>query len=327
EQHKLSKAVGGFGGSGGLIHTYTHLSVLWSQPSLLDELDSIIETLPEHIEQDQELDIIGGTAGCLISLINLYKLAPSEKTLAAAIRCGDHLLEKALRMEHGIAWMNSLPASAPLAGFSHGAAGIAWALSSLAELTGEERFQTGAIEAVEYERSVYSAKHENWPDLRNMETFKQQTAANEELHYPVTWCHGAPGVGMGRLLMLQQHPDSAVRSEVDVAIRTTIKSGFGLNHSLCHGDLGNLELLIMAAESFDDPELRSQVDKLAASILENIEDQGWTTGIPSGVESPGMMTGLAGIGYGLLRLADPARVPSIMVLAAPHNQSTTGYEE
>lgn len=124
---------------------------------------------------------------------------------------------------------------------------------------------------------------------------------------------------MGRLLMLQQHPDSAVRSEVDVAIRTTIKSGFGLNHSLCHGDLGNLELLIMAAESFDDPELRSQVDKLAASILENIEDQGWTTGIPSGVESPGMMTGLAGIGYGLLRLADPARVPSIMVLAAPHN--------
>jgi lantibiotic modifying enzyme len=29
------------------------------------------------------------------------------------------------------------------------------------------------------------------------------------------------------------------------------------------------------------------------------------------------MTGLAGIGYGLLRLADPARVPSVLTLAPP----------
>lgn len=118
--------------------------------------------------------------------------------------------------------------------------------------------------------------------------------------------------------MWQQRPDPDMRLEVEAAIRTTIKGGFGLNHSLCHGDLGNLDLLILAAESFDDPELRSRVAKLAASILENIEDHGWTTGIPSGVESPGMMTGLAGIGYGLLRVADSARVPSIMVLAPPH---------
>jgi type 2 lantibiotic biosynthesis protein LanM len=316
EKHKLSRSVGGFGGAGGLIHTFTHLSVLWNQPALLDQIDSIVETLPEVIEQDQELDVIGGSAGCLITLINLYKLAPSERTLAAAIRCGDHLLSKALRMEHGIAWMNNLPASAPLAGFSHGAAGIAWALSSLAALTGEERFQTGAMEALEYERSIYSAEHENWPDLRDFESFRQQPGG---IHYPVTWCHGAPGVGLGRLMMMQQRPDPEVRSEVEAAIRTTVKSGFGLNHSLCHGDFGNLELLTLAAESFDDQELRSRVDKLAASILENIEDQGWTTGIPSGVESPGLMTGLAGIGYGLLRLVDPARVPSVLVLAPPLN--------
>lgn len=315
EKLKLNRSVGGFGGAGGLIYTFTHLSVLWDQPALLDEIDSIIETLPEVIDQDQELDIIGGSAGCLITLINLYKLAPSERTLAAAIRCGDHLLAKALRMEHGIAWMNNLPASAPLAGFSHGAAGIAWALSSLAELTGEERFRTAAMEAVEYERSIYSHEHENWPDLRDFESFSQQPA---EVHYPVTWCHGAPGVGLGRLMMMQQRPDPEVRSEVEAAIRTTIKSGFGMNHSLCHGDFGNLELLILAAELFDDPELRSHVDKLAASIWESIEDHGWITGIPSGVESPGLMTGLAGIGYGLLRLVDPARVPSIMVLAPPH---------
>jgi lantibiotic modifying enzyme len=33
--------------------------------------------------------------------------------------------------------------------------------------------------------------------------------------------------------------------------------------------------------------------------------------------NPGLMVGLAGIGYGLLRLADPQRVPSVLVLAPP----------
>ena len=29
------------------------------------------------------------------------------------------------------------------------------------------------------------------------------------------------------------------------------------------------------------------------------------------------MTGLAGIGYGLLRIAEPARVPSVLLLSPP----------
>jgi len=317
DQLKLSKSVGGFGGFGGIIYTYTHLSVLWEQPSLLDDLDTVLEALPELIEEDQEFDIISGSAGCLISLINLYQLVPSERVLIAALRCGEHLIAKALKMEHGIAWLNLLPASAPLTGFSHGAAGIGLALFKLAELMGSQRFRNAAMEAVAYERSIYSPEQENWPDLRDLASF-QQRASDDVVHYPVTWCHGAPGVGMARLLMLQQRADAEIRAEVDAAVRTTIKSGFGLNHCLCHGDLGNLELLMLAAESFDDQELKSWVDRFTVSILESIEDYGWITGIPSGVESPGLMTGLAGIGYGLLRLAEPARVPSVMVLAPPH---------
>ena len=38
---------------------------------------------------------------------------------------------------------------------------------------------------------------------------------------------------------------------------------------------------------------------------------------PSGVETPGLMTGLAGIGYGLLRLAEPRRTPSVLALEPP----------
>jgi hypothetical protein len=57
--------------------------------------------------------------------------------------------------------------------------------------------------------------------------------------------------------------------------------------------------------------------RLAAILLESIRREGWLCGNPSGVESPGLMTGLAGIGYGLLRLAEPARVPAVLVLEPP----------
>ena len=37
---------------------------------------------------------------------------------------------------------------------------------------------------------------------------------------------------------------------------------------------------------------------MAAVTLESIRRNGWICGVPSGVETPGLMTGLAGIGYG-----------------------------
>jgi lantibiotic modifying enzyme len=39
--------------------------------------------------------------------------------------------------------------------------------------------------------------------------------------------------------------------------------------------------------------------------------------MPSGVHSPSLMTGVAGIGYGLLRLAAPEAVPSLLALRPP----------
>jgi lantibiotic modifying enzyme len=35
--------------------------------------------------------------------------------------------------------------------------------------------------------------------------------------------------------------------------------GFGHNRSLCHGDLGNLELLLKVSETLDDSQWRAQV--------------------------------------------------------------------
>jgi lantibiotic modifying enzyme len=97
-----------------------------------------------------------------------------------------------------------------------------------------------------------------------------------------------------------------------------LANGFGGNHSLCHGDLGNLELLREAAHAFPGSTWGAQVERITARVLSGINKDGWLCGNPLAVESPGLMTGIAGIGYGLLRCAEPLRVPSVLTLAAPN---------
>jgi type 2 lantibiotic biosynthesis protein LanM len=312
-------SIGGFDGWGGIIYTLLQLGALWHQPELLAQADELVGRLPELIEQDEVLDIIGGAAGCIGCLISLYRCAPSERTLTAAIRCGDRLIARAQPVKHGLGWTSRFLKTGPLTGFSHGAAGIAWALLELAALTSEERFKTTALDAITYERSLFSPEAGNWPDLREFDIPHSGVTNNaqEEQKFMTAWCHGAPGIGLARLRALPYLDDSDIRMEIDTALQTTLAQGFGSNHSLCHGDLGNLELLLQAAQTFDDPQWRAQMNHIAAMILESIQRDGWLCGVPLGVESPGLMTGLAGIGYGLLRLAEPRRVPSVLVLEPP----------
>jgi lantibiotic modifying enzyme len=140
---------------------------------------------------------------------------------------------------------------------------------------------------------------------------------NSQPRYATLWCHGAAGIGLARLQALRHLDDDATRAEIAVALGTTTAQGFGYNHSLCHGDLGNLELLYQAGEILQDRRWQAAAERRTALILESIERHGWRCGTPTGVESPGLMTGLAGIGYGLLRLAEPACVPSVLLLAPP----------
>jgi lantibiotic modifying enzyme len=197
---------------------------------------------------------------------------------------------------------------------SHGAAGIAWALLSLAGRTQDGRFRETAQKAIAYERELFSAELGKWPDLR---VFPGEPPSDGRFDYLTAWCHGSVGIGLARLASLPYLNDSLLRAEIDAALATTRAEGFGWNHTLCHGDLGNLELLVEAGRVLADPHWQSEADQVASGILATIQRLGWICANPVDVESPGLMTGIAGVGYGLLRLADPDRVPSILLLEPP----------
>ena len=72
-----------------------------------------------------------------------------------------------------------------------------------------------------------------------------------------------------------------------------------------------------ASGGTNDDYLSSLANRIGAKLLESIDRHGPLCATPGGVETPGLMLGLAGIGYGLLRLAEPAAVPSVLALAPP----------
>jgi type 2 lantibiotic biosynthesis protein LanM len=311
-----SLPVGGFEGGGGIVYALTHLSSLWNDPDLLADAITLTHSLAQGISKDQTYDIISGSAGCIGALLTLAAVTRDDSVLKVARHCGDHLLANRIATEHGPAWMpaKSLVVKEPLTGFSHGVAGIAWALLKLAEATGEDKYAAAARQSLAYERAFFSVERQNWRDLRVLSTPPELSAGAAKC--ATLWCHGAPGVGLGRLDTLHLLDDATVREEIDIAIHTTLRDGFGQGHSLCHGDLGNMELLLQARARLG-AHWDADIKRLTGRIVASIEEHGWLCGNSLYVEVPGLMTGLAGIGYGLLRLAFPDATPALLLFAPP----------
>ncbi|RKH50877.1 lanthionine synthetase LanC family protein, partial [Corallococcus llansteffanensis] len=292
---------------GGLVYTYAQLGTLWQRPDLFDQAGTCVALMEGRVDQDENFDVIDGAAGCILALAALHRSAPSQQALALARRCGEHLVARARPQAQGVGWHSRLEPDAALTGFAHGAAGIAHALLELHALTGEERFRETALLALRHERSLFSPERNNWPDLRG----RPQTPG-----FKTSWCHGSTGIGLGRLASLRHLDDATVRAELTAALADTRALGLGRDHSLCHGDAGGLELLLAAREALGEAAVPgNEPERWAATMMGSADARGWLSGVPLGVETPGFMVGLAGTGYGLLRLAEPRRVPSVLVLA------------
>ena len=326
---KAPLGVGAFSGESGLIYALSHLGQIWREPALHEHAEEMIGLLQDSIAKDQIFDILGGVAGYLCALGSFHEVTGSSVARRSLTACAEHLLTNAQTAPQGIAW-DTMPSQShsPLTGFSHGVSGVAYALLRAGALTGEERFYEGAARAIAYERTQFIPDQQNWRDLRKLpgnppdgepdgEPQGEPQGELNESQNMIAWCHGAPGIGLSRLYAAQSLNDSEIGREIDIALETTVQKGFGGAHCLCHGDVGNLELLIEAGGLPGYEQWRAVAMRRAGWLLNVARRHGWLCSTPKGVETPGLMLGLAGIGYGLLRLADPNFVPSILTLQPP----------
>ncbi|MVT11437.1 type 2 lanthipeptide synthetase LanM family protein [Chitinophaga tropicalis] len=307
---KYTHKMGAFDGWGGVLYTLQLLEG-WSDRedirSMKEEIRDYIIANHHHIT---EHDILGGTAGLILCLMKVYDDTGDEELLQTMTSLSGKLLEAAVKMEEGIGWQNTITGNI-LGGLGHGGGGIAIALMEMYALTGKEEYQLGAEQALAYERSLFIPQSGNWMDKR---AFRSQELEDQIAHEMIAWCHGATGIGLSRLKIYRHMPAEVIKNETMTAISTVLERGMGKNQSVCHGDFGNMELLMMAAHEMNISTLQEQVNRIAASLVEYIRENGSICGVALGVENPGFMLGLSGIGYQLLRLAYPDVYPSVALL-------------
>ena len=251
--------------------------------------------------------------------------------LNAALKFGDHLLDTAVKSERGWSWGDlhqpESGAFGNLNGYSHGAAGIGWALLELYGATREPRFREAAESAFQYERSWFDPVAANWPDLRDPEL--AGAPRTDQPSFMHAWCHGAPGIALSRLRAYQMLNSQTYREEAETAIDTTLKNLYGntemsqTNYSLCHGLGGNCEALIYGAQLLRRPDWFARAEEAGVRGIDAHQAQllPWSCGGPGALESPSLMLGLAGIAYFYLRLSNPERFPSLLILTP-----TASYE-
>ena len=182
-------------------------------------------------------------------------------------------------------------------------------------MCGDTRFLDAGCEALRYEQAQYSVHRQNWPDFRENNTPDDKST----LSYGLSWCHGAPGIALSRSYIADIWQSSELQLQNQAALDTTYRHTLSMsretasmpNFSLCHGMCGNADILL---ESSNDEHraLAYTIGTLGIQRYHNAQLP-WPGGISGNRETPGMMMGLAGIGYYYLRLSDPGTFATVLL--------------
>lgn len=296
--------IGGVVGIGSIIYSLTRISLLLDEPEFVDEARKITARLtPESVCTGVGFDITNGAAGALLGFLAYHETSGDAHALELARACGLYLSGENANDTLRQGEAHTSPGGLLPTGFSHGAAGVAYALLRLHGATGDSRFLNEAERAIACERNVFDAAVNNWPSLRS----------DGGHSYLVAWCHGAPGIGLGRLGGLGILDTPEIHADIAASLDTTLRLGLRPRDHLCCGSLGTAEVLLEAGLVLGCPDLVEAARKRAAFVLESARRRGsYNLPEPGGVENPGFFIGIAGIGYEYLRLVFPRRLPCVL---------------
>jgi len=300
---------GGYAGLSSIVYALTRAGGLLGESELVaDARIAALRIRPEQIEKDQSLDAINGSAGAILCLLACHAATGDPQVLARAIACGHRLVQAREIDRFGFKTWPTLD-KCHLTGFSHGAAGIAYALLRLYGRTADADFYEAALEGIRFEGRAFVPEHNNWPDYRR--------AALKFSHpsFSMAWCHGAPGIGLGRIAALDIVDTPEVRRDIDAALASTGSVNLLPRDHLCCGNAGLMDILGTAGERLPAGEWSRKARQLAARTLKRSGRRGgFNIAFHNGFFNPSLFQGAAGVGYQMLRLAEAAKIPSVLLL-------------
>lgn len=309
EDFRLPGAMNGYAG-------VAYLFVILSQydPENYDR-QRAIELLDRSIQlydpATHGFDLTGGAAGILMVALAGFEATSDLGFLQIARQMTRALITLATETEDGVGWFGD--GEKPLTGYAHGAAGAIAALARMRAVDPNAVSMDVINRAIDQENSSFDDRAQNWVDWRHKNLGMLPWDAPN--HFEAHWCNGAAGIGMSRLQILASgctRHDAA--RDIEAAARTTLKNGTRLNHSLCHGDLGNIGIVLALTAHLGDMDLAAECWAALGQTVYQFEDGQFLGGASRELCPPDLMTGLSGIGYGLLRILNPETTPDVLTL-------------
>nr|CUH82812.1 LmgM-posttranslational modifications of prelacticin LMG [Lactococcus lactis subsp. lactis] len=229
-------------------------------------------------------DIIGGEAGLIIYL---YELKDNNIYYQVIIDLGESLIK---RIDYKM----------QMASYAHGNSGLMTALLYVYQISKQSKY----MELFEHlwENEDKLKLQIGWKDYRK----KDNTCSTY-------WCHGASGQAVARMQWLLINKKNRYLSidkeqkllgELNELINLIIQEGLTENNfCLCHGIVGNLMILNYYQTHFKkhDSHLKKIIKDNFLSVCKYGLEFGWICGLGDLFYSYGIMTGLSGILYSLIR--------------------------
>jgi type 2 lantibiotic biosynthesis protein LanM len=310
-QPETVRLLGLYTGWGSIVYLMTHLAYIWKRNDLVQQVEDFYDTIDFNslFEVDKLYSLVNGSAGFAIANLKFYQAFGSQKALALAKQAANYLLCEVKEYGEGLGW--KIASNVPLTGMAHGAAGFALVFDQMFKVTGDTKYSNTVQRLLVYEQTLFVEDQQNWQDCRDMITrqFPDKTICS------TGWAHGAPGIGLSRLV-LQNSPyldNEKIKEDLAIAQKTTLARGFSKNHNLTMGSFGSMEFLHAYGLINGDKAILEKSYTIANAYLNHIAENGWNCGMPNGLVTPGLMSGITGIGYQCLRMAMPETTPSVLM--------------
>ncbi|WP_077701885.1 type 2 lanthipeptide synthetase LanM family protein [Virgibacillus dokdonensis] len=289
--------IGAFDGISSLIYILVYFYKTTKVNKYKEKAIEISLGIKENIKKDKTNDIISGSSGVMLVLINLYNLTKDYRIKNLIEICKDTLINNAEHQVDGtVSW--KCISDQYLTGFAHGNSGICYSLNKYVEDINSNDVKVKEIikQANEFEEKLR---------LGN----KWLGGSHDYEDTPYAWCHGSPGILLNRISSKKREfeDNQKIKSEI-------LKNGFSRTQCLCHGDLGTAMILKDFYTVYEQQEKYAIPINIIYNIIKNKEVNDIKSGLGiNNIQTPDLMIGLAGIAYGLLYITNP-HLPNILKL-------------
>jgi type 2 lantibiotic biosynthesis protein LanM len=292
-------ALGAFEGVGGLCYALIHLAAVTRRHELAAEASVIINRFAKRAARTTGLDLITGVAGFIVAALVVARFTQDKKLVENLRPAVERLYRLMISPRRKLSILSKSEA-----GLAHGRAGAGLALLRWAESTGELRFRAVGENLMREDFAVIEASR------------RKPSAVNAAVHPAdyLGWCRGSLGIAMTALGAGPLVTDLFDAAWITGVTQEMVHSYPSRPLCLCHGALGWLEFLSFADRRLLGRHCIKQLEAWRTTLLHEILDGRWVADWAHTLESPGLMRGLAGTGYSLLRQAVGKRIPSVLVL-------------